>query len=46
MLSLCFPYTTLGALFRKSMLIDRDFLNSAPWLYMENSDTELSLMEV
>ena len=24
-----FPYTTPGALFRKSMLLDRDFLNSA-----------------
>ena len=32
-----FPYTTPGALFRKSMLLDWDFLNSAPGLYMENS---------
>ena len=27
-----------GELFRKSMLLDRDFLNSAPGLYMENSN--------
>ena len=26
-----------GALFRKSMFLDRDFLNSAPGLYTENS---------
>ena len=32
-----FLYTTPGALFRKSMLLDRDFLNSAPGLYKENS---------
>ena len=32
-----FPYTTIGALFRKSTLLDRDFLNSAPGLYTENS---------
>ena len=32
-----YPYTTPGALFRKSMLLDRDFLNSAPRLYKENS---------
>ena len=34
-----FPYITPGALFRKSMLLDRDFLNSAPGLYTENSST-------
>ena len=32
-----FPYTTLGALFEKSMLLDRDFLNSALGLCAENS---------
>ena len=32
-----FPYTTPGALFRKSMLLGRDFLNSALGLYTENS---------
>ena len=31
------PYTTPGALFRKSMLLYRDFLNSAPGLCTENS---------
>ena len=31
-----FPYTTPGALFRKLMLLDRDFLNSALRLYTEN----------
>ena len=33
--SVCNP----GALFRNSMLLDRDFLNSAPGLYTENSST-------
>ena len=32
-----FPYTIPGALFTKSMLLDTDFLNSAPGLYTENS---------
>ena len=30
-----FPYTTPGVLFRKSMLVDRDFLNSAPELHLK-----------
>ena len=30
-----FPYTNLGALFRKSMFLD--FLNRTPGLYTENS---------
>ena len=34
-----FPYTTPGVLFRKSMLLDRDSLNSAQGLYTENSGT-------
>ena len=36
-----FLYTTQGALFKKSMLLDRNFLNSAPGLYKDNSDTYL-----
>ena len=32
-----FPYTTPGALFRKSTLLDRDFLNSALGLYTKNT---------
>ena len=35
-----FPYTTPGALFRKSMSLDTDFLNNAPGLYMENSGSK------
>ena len=31
-----FPYTTPGALFRKLMLLDTDFLNSDPGLHTEN----------
>ena len=31
------PYTTPGELYRKSMLLDRDFLNSASGLCTENS---------
>ena len=38
-----FPYTTTGALFRKSMLLDRDFLNNAPGFYTENSGSNLTL---
>ena len=40
-----FPYTTPGALFRKSMLLDGDFLNSAPGLYTENSGTDKLTIE-
>ena len=32
-----FPYTAPGALFKKSMLLDRDFLNSGPGLCTETS---------
>ena len=34
-----FPYTTPRTLFRKSLSLDTDFLNSAPGLYTENSGT-------
>ena len=39
-----FPYTTPGALFRKSVLLDRDFLNSAPGMYTENSGTPINFL--
>ena len=41
---LSFPNTTPGALFRKSRLLDRDFLNNAPGLDTENSGIGIAIL--